>query len=114
MIDALEEYNDRPKYQRLVIEYAYGDDPDDAYSSVPYEKGSNFLLYLERLLGGLDVFLPYARDYVNTFRGRSIRTDQWKTHLFEYFEKHGGEDKLKLLNSVDWQVRLISFFVRIT
>ncbi|CAE7143150.1 unnamed protein product, partial [Rhizoctonia solani] len=84
------------KYQRLVIDYAYGEDPDDAYSSVPYEKGSNFLLYLERLLGGLDVFLPYARDYVNTFRGRSIRTDEWKTHLFDYFEKHGGEDKLKL------------------
>ncbi|ELU40820.1 leukotriene-A4 hydrolase [Rhizoctonia solani AG-1 IA] len=104
MIDALEEYSDRPKFQRLVIDYAYGDDPDDAYSSVPYEKGSNFLLYLERLLGGLDVFLPYARDYVNTFRGQSIRTDEWKTHLFAYFEKHGGEDKLKLLNSVDWQL----------
>ncbi|KAF8707740.1 Leukotriene A4 hydrolase, C-terminal, partial [Rhizoctonia solani] len=106
MIDALEEYSDRPKFQRLVIDYGYGDDPDDAYSSVPYEKGSNFLLYLERLLGGLDVFLPYARDYVNTFRGRSIRTDEWKTHLFAYFEKHGGEDKLKLLNSVDWQAWL--------
>ncbi|KEP52053.1 leukotriene-A4 hydrolase [Rhizoctonia solani 123E] len=106
MIDALKEYQDRPKFQRLVIDYAYGEDPDDAYSSVPYEKGSNFLLYLERLLGGLDVFLPYARDYVNTFRGRSIRTEEWKAHLFDYFEKHGGEDKLKLLNSVDWQAWL--------
>ncbi|KAG8740101.1 hypothetical protein FRC11_000406, partial [Ceratobasidium sp. 423] len=106
LIDALERYQDRPKFQRLVIDYAYGDDPDDAYSSVPYEKGSNFLLYLERLLGGLNVFLPYARDYINTFRGRSIRTDEWKAHLFAYFEKHGGEDKLKLLNSVDWQAWL--------
>lgn len=100
---ALEEYQDRPKFQRLVIDYAYGDDPDDAYSSVPYEKGSNFLLYLERVLGGLDVFLPYARDYVDTFRGRSIRTDEWKTHLFGYFEKH-RPDKVKVLESVDWQV----------
>ncbi|KAH7334057.1 leukotriene-A4 hydrolase [Rhizoctonia solani] len=106
LVDALEHYQDRPKYQRLVIDYAYGDDPDDAYSVVPYEKGSNFLLYLERLLGGLEVFLPYARDYVNTFRGRSIRTDEWKAHLFDYFEKHGGEDKLNLLNSVDWQAWL--------
>ncbi|CUA75782.1 leukotriene-A4 hydrolase [Rhizoctonia solani] len=106
LTDALEHYQDRPKYQRLVIDYAYGEDPDDAYSSIPYEKGSNFLLYLERLLGGLDVFLPYARDYVNTFRGQSIRTDEWKAHLFDYFKKHGGEDKLKLLNSVDWQAWL--------
>jgi hypothetical protein len=27
-------------------------DPDDAFSSVPYEKGSCFLFYLEQLLGG--------------------------------------------------------------
>ncbi|CAE6493395.1 unnamed protein product [Rhizoctonia solani] len=106
LVDALEHYQDRPKYQRLVIDYAYGDDPDDAYSVIPYEKGSNFLLYLERLLGGLEIFLPYARDYVNTFRGRSIRTDEWKVHLFDYFGKHGGEDKLNLLNSVDWQAWL--------
>ncbi|CAE6490640.1 unnamed protein product [Rhizoctonia solani] len=106
LIDALERYQDQPKYQRLVIDYAYGEDPDDAYSPIPYEKGSNFLLYLERLLGGLDIFLPYARDYINTFRGQSIRTDDWKAHLFDYFEKHGGEDKLKLLNSVDWQAWL--------
>ncbi|GAB1528119.1 Leucyl aminopeptidase yscIV [Rhizoctonia solani] len=103
LIDALEHYKDRPRFQRLVIDYAYGEDPDDAYSRVPYDKGSNFLLYLERLLGGLDVFLPYARDYINTFRGQSIRTDEWKAHLYAYFEKHGGEDKLKVLNSVDWQ-----------
>lgn len=104
--DALAEYKQKPKFQRLVIDYSYGEDPDDAYSSIPYEKGSNFLLYLERKLGGLDVFLPYARDYVNTFRGRSLRTDEWKAHLFSYFEKHGGEEKLKVLNSVDWQAWL--------
>ncbi|KAG8712903.1 hypothetical protein FRC08_013953 [Ceratobasidium sp. 394] len=92
--DALAEYKDKPKFQRLVIDYSFGEDPDDAYSSIPYEKGSNFLLYLERKLGGLDVFLPYARDYVHTFRGRSIRTDEWKAHLFSYFEKHGEASAL--------------------
>ncbi len=29
-----------------------GVDPDDAFSTVPYEKGSNLLFYLEQLLGG--------------------------------------------------------------
>ena len=27
-----------------------GVDPDDSFSSVPYEKGSNFLYYLEQLV----------------------------------------------------------------
>ena len=26
-------------------------DPDDAFTSVPYEKGSTFLFYLEQLIG---------------------------------------------------------------
>jgi leukotriene-A4 hydrolase len=44
--DALKGYRDRPKYQRLVIDFEKGEDPDDAYSSVPYEKGANFLLHI--------------------------------------------------------------------
>ena len=46
LIDSLKLYEDRPKYQRLVIDFEPGEDPDDAYSRVPYEKGSNFLLHL--------------------------------------------------------------------
>ena len=59
---------------------------------------------VERTLGGLDVFLPYVRNYVDTFMGKSITTDQWKDHLYAYFEKNGGEEKVKVLNAVDWQV----------
>ncbi|KAG8936626.1 hypothetical protein FRC02_000619 [Tulasnella sp. 418] len=106
LIDALKQYEDRPKYQRLVIPYTFGEDPDDAYSRVPYEKGSNFLLYLERLLGGLDVFLPYVKDYVKTFRGKSLRTSQWKNHLYRYFEVNGGQSKVDLLHSVNWDAWL--------
>lgn len=42
----LERYVERPKYQRLVIDFEPGENPDEAYSSVPYEKGANFLLHL--------------------------------------------------------------------
>jgi leukotriene-A4 hydrolase len=44
--DSLASYKDRPKYQRLYIEFERGEDPDDAYSTIPYEKGANFLLHL--------------------------------------------------------------------
>jgi len=100
--EALNIYADKPKYQHLVIDFESGEDPDDAYSSIPYEKGSNFLLYLEQTLGGLDVFLPYIRDYVSSFQGKSITTWDWKEHLYTYFERHGGPEKVDALNSVDW------------
>ncbi|KAH9949467.1 hypothetical protein B0H21DRAFT_728077 [Amylocystis lapponica] len=104
--DALKLYEDHPKYQRLLIDFEKGEDPDDAYSTIPYEKGANFLLHLERKLGGLDVFLQYAFDYVSTFMGKSITTEEWKAHLYGYFEKHGGAEKIKALDSVDWNAWL--------
>ncbi|KAG6829304.1 hypothetical protein H0H87_011970, partial [Tephrocybe sp. NHM501043] len=100
--NSLEEFKKEPKYQRLVIEFEHGEDPDTAYSSIPYEKGANLILYLERQLGGLDAFLPYVKDYVSTFIGTSITTEQWKDHLYGYWEKNGGPDKIKILDSVDW------------
>ena len=38
-------------YTHLVPDLK-GVDPDDAFSRVPYEKGSNLLMYLEQKLGG--------------------------------------------------------------
>ncbi|KAF4623043.1 hypothetical protein D9613_001552 [Agrocybe pediades] len=106
LYDSLKGYADRPKYQRLVIHFDQGEDPDDAYSSIPYEKGANFILHLERTLGGLDVFLPYVKDYVETFIGKSITTAQWKEHLYSYWEKHGGPEKVKALDNVKWDAWL--------
>jgi len=51
---------------------------------------------------GLDVFLPYIRDYVETFSGKSITTPQWKDHLYAYFQTHGGEEKINALDLINW------------
>ncbi|KAF9526415.1 leukotriene-A4 hydrolase [Crepidotus variabilis] len=103
LYDDLERYCDQPKFQRLVISFQNEEDPDDAYSSVPYEKGANFILHLEQTLGGLDVFLPYVKDYVKTFLGQSITTAQWKDHLYSYWSQHGGPEKVAALDTVDWE-----------
>lgn len=74
-----------------------GVDPDDAFSSVPYEKGFALLFYLEGLLGGPKVFEPFLRAYINEFRFRSINSNQWKSFLYSFFH-----DQVGTLNSVDW------------
>jgi hypothetical protein len=60
--------------------------------------------FLERQLGGLDIFLKYAQNYVQTFVGKSIGTETWKAHLYSYFEANGGPEKIAILDSVDWDV----------
>ncbi|KAF8557162.1 hypothetical protein OG21DRAFT_1505592 [Imleria badia] len=100
LVDALELFRPTPKYQRLVIPFEFGEDPDGAYSRVPYDKGANLILLLERTLGGIDVILPYVKEYVKTYMGHSITTTQWKDHLYSFFKDRG--DKIKSLNTIDW------------
>ncbi|EIW81415.1 leukotriene-A4 hydrolase [Coniophora puteana RWD-64-598 SS2] len=103
LLAALQQFEDtgRSKYQRLVIPFETGEDPDTAYGRVPYEKGSNMLYYLEHLLGGLAVFLPYMRNYLDAYMGKSITTYEWKDHLYAYFRER-DPSKVSLLDSVDW------------
>lgn len=106
LLDALAFFEDKPKYQKLVIDFDYGENPDSAYSRVPYDKGANFLLHIERTLGGLEVFLPYVKDYIATYMGHSITTATWKNHLYAYFQKNGSEGLIEALNSIDWDAWL--------
>ncbi|WFD06128.1 leukotriene-A4 hydrolase [Malassezia vespertilionis] len=102
--DALEGFSNVPRFQRLIPEYKAGEDPDDAFSSIPYEKGSNFLLHLERVVGGLDVFIPYVRAYFHAFYNRGVSTEQWKEHLFAFYASNPTiTAKLK---QVDWDAWL--------
>jgi len=52
-------------------------DPDDAFSSVPYEKGLNFLIYLENLIGGEKVMNPLLKEYCSTFKEKSTTRWRW-------------------------------------
>ena len=89
-------------YTKLLIDMK-GVDPDDAFSSVPYEKGHTFLFYLEQLLGGPQVFEPFLRAYIEKFKFKSIDTNDFKGFLTEYFK-----DKPSLLKSIDWNLWLNS------
>lgn len=64
------------------------------------------LYYLEKHLGGAEVFEPYLRAHVQEFAGRSINTDDWKAFLYSFMEKNFGQKKVDLLNKVDWEAWL--------
>ncbi|XP_067683113.1 leukotriene A-4 hydrolase-like isoform X1 [Haliotis asinina] len=85
-------------YTCLVVDLK-GVDPDDAFSSVPYEKGFTLLFYLETLLGGPVVFEKFLHSYIEKFTRQSINTQQWKDFLYSYFS---DEKSQTALNTVDW------------
>jgi leukotriene-A4 hydrolase len=73
-----------------------GVDPDDAFSSVPYEKGFNFLYYLTTLVGGFNVFEQFLYSYflqvhfffVNVkFKFKCVTSEDFKTYFMNYFDQ---------------------------
>uniref|UniRef100_A0A4W4F817 Leukotriene A-4 hydrolase n=1 Tax=Electrophorus electricus TaxID=8005 RepID=A0A4W4F817_ELEEL len=66
--------------------------PDDSFSSVPYEKGFALLYYLEELMGGPEVFMGFVKSYIQLFAYSSVTTQEWKDHLFTYFKDKVRED----------------------
>ncbi|XP_076329349.1 leukotriene A-4 hydrolase isoform X2 [Tachypleus tridentatus] len=78
-----------------------GVDPDDSFSTVPYEKGHTLLFYLEQKLGGPEIFEPFLRAYLEKYKYKSLDTDEWKEFLYEYFK-----DMTDKLDEVDWNAWL--------
>ncbi|XP_055686411.1 leukotriene A-4 hydrolase [Lutzomyia longipalpis] len=89
---------DQPDLQKLVVDLT-NYSPDDAFSTVPYMKGSTFLRYLEDLFGGPDVFDPFLRFYLNKYKFKSIVSDDFKKTIYEYF--HEGK-YTEILGQIDW------------
>ena len=57
-----------------------GVDPDDAFSSIPYEKGARLLALIERTAGRAR-FDRFIRDYIAKYRFTSITTEEWVAFL---------------------------------
>eukprot|EP00099_Drosophila_melanogaster_P018767 NP_609916.5 uncharacterized protein Dmel_CG10602, isoform F [Drosophila melanogaster] len=96
--------NKTPELTKLVVDLS-NCGPDDAFSSVPYIKGSTFLRYLEDLFGGPTVFEPFLRDYLKKYAYKSIETKDFQSALYDYFIDTDKKDKL---SAVDWDLWLKS------
>ena len=99
---ALEEsiklYGEDHEYTKLVVDLK-GKDPDDAFSSIPYEKGFHALYAFELLLGKdkWDTFIPH---YFDTFKFKSLDSYDFKACLLDFFAKDA--EVSKKLNDFDW------------
>lgn len=87
------------RFSRLVQDLKDGTDPDDAFSTVPYEKGSNLLYHIEQTVGGTAKFDPFIPYYFNKFKYKSLDTYQFIDCLYEFFDK-------ELLDKIDWKTWL--------
>ncbi len=77
-------------YCSVPLEKIYrDDDPDDAFSSVPYEKGFNLLYSLEKLVGE-EAFGEFMKAYFNHFKFVTVTSQQFREFFEHYFKDVDG------------------------
>jgi leukotriene-A4 hydrolase len=82
--DSIDQFGESHEFTKLVPNLK-GFDPDDAFSSVPYEKGYNFLYYLETLVGGGEVFEPFIKSWIQTHKFQCVTSKDFETFFVRCF-----------------------------
>jgi leukotriene-A4 hydrolase len=86
-----------------LIPHIVGADPDDAFSSIPYEKGFTFMCYLEQLVGGETAFMPFLRAYFANFSHRSVDTNHFRAFFEGFFAASGTDAAREAIRAIDWE-----------
>ena len=73
--------------------------PDDYYSDIPYEKGYNFMYYLETLIGN-DTMKDFFRSYFAYFKYKSLDFDEFKDYFLSFCKNNSITNET--LNEIDW------------
>lgn len=96
--ESIKNYGEDHEYTKLIVDLK-GKDPDDAFSSIPYEKGFHALYAFELLLGKQkwDTFIPH---YFDTFKFKSVDSYDFKSCLVDFFASDA--DAKKKLDEFDW------------
>ena len=96
--DSVKRLGDSHEFTKMVIDLK-GKDPDDAFSSIPYEKGYTFLSYLEDQVTK-NKWNKYIPHYFTTFARRSLDSYEFKANLLSFFASDSTASNA--LNGVDW------------
>lgn len=77
-------------------------DPDDSFSTVPYEKGFVFIYYLQSLIGE-DNFQKVMQVYIDTYKLQSVNYYQFKNiYITTVNSLYSSDSAAKILNQIDW------------
>ena len=101
LISAIKMFGEDSNFTSLSPDYT-GIDPDDGFSTIPYEKGYQFLVYLEEKVGE-DIFREIMAKYINAYKYKSVDWTDFKKIYEEYVsEKMNKRNARRLLSSIDW------------
>jgi leukotriene-A4 hydrolase len=98
----LEQYvksvGEKHNFTRLCPSMNKGDDPDDSFSVVPYEKGASLFWFLQSLVGK-DSFEKFIIEFFNEFACESISSQEFASYTVRMFPQLEGKVNWEILFS---------------
>jgi len=83
-----------------------GDNPDNSFSEIPYEKGFQLLTYLESLIGE-ELMQEFLHSYILKYSQQSITSIQVRETWEEFIQAHFSPvEANSILSKVDWEAWL--------
>ena len=105
LIDDIYKFGESKSFS-ATIPNLIGRHPDDAFSKIPYEKGFNFLYYIEKIINEnakKDLFRSILKNYFNKYRFMSVSTNDFKEHLFKEIYNNFNESLAKkIIDDIKW------------
>lgn len=98
LTDSIEHLGAEHEFTKLIVDLK-GKDPDDAFSTVPYEKGFTFLYHIEKLIS-IEKFNLFIPHYFHTWRRRSLDSYDFKQTLLDFFASDAQASAQ--LATIDW------------
>ena len=78
-----------------------GMSPDDSYSNIPYEKGSNFVYYLQSIVGE-DIMQKFFQSYFDHFKYKSVDVFDFKNYFLEFVQDKVEQNKIDSILWDEW------------
>lgn len=101
MKEAIKNFGSEHNYTSLKPIFKINDNPDDAFSSIPYEKGFQLLKFLEDLIGEQD-FKLFLTAFLQKYAKKNCDTDNFIIDFEEFTISINKESTLKNINWKDW------------
>ena len=92
-----EEYKDFTTLRPNMTGY----NPDEFFSDIPYEKGYNFIYYIEYLIGE-EKMEKFFKSYFDHFKYKSIDYYQFKDYFLNFCRNNNISEEI--LNKINWTV----------
>ena len=88
--DSVDQFGHDHEFTKLIVNHK-GVDPDDVFSSIPYEKGFHFLYFLDRTIGrtNFDKFIPH---YFSKWSAKSLDSFEFKQTFIDFCKELEAED----------------------